>query len=142
MPLFRTTLSGVRMKVLPGSNALSDFRLDQLLKKLREVTVNIVEITVCYRYILDLNKAMPSEEETHLRDILIELGQAPVDIADGELLVVAPRPGTISPWSSKATDILQVSGLASVRRIERATAYSVQLSKALTKEQHQRVESL
>jgi phosphoribosylformylglycinamidine synthase len=142
MPFFRTTLSGVRMKVLPGSNALSDFRLDQLLNKLREVTVNINEITACYRYILDLNKDLFSEEEAHLRDILIELGQAPVDITDGALLVVAPRPGTISPWSSKATDILQVSGLANVRRIERATAYSLKLNSALTQEQHQRVGEL
>ena len=127
------------MKVLPGSNALSDFRLDQLLKKLREVTVNISDITSCYRYILDLDAALSSEEESHLSDILIELGQVPMEIAEGELLVVAPRPGTISPWSSKATDILQVSGLANVRRIERATTYSLKLNTALTQEQHQRV---
>ena len=127
------------MKVLPGSNALSDFRLEQLLKKLREVTVNIDDITACYRYILDLHKTLSSEEESHLRDILIELGQASVDLAGEALVVVAPRPGTISPWSSKATDILHVSGLANVRRIERATAYSLVLSSALTEEQQQRV---
>ena len=130
------------MKVLPGSNALSDFRLDQLLKKLREVTVNIDAISSCYRYILDLSEDFSSAEESRLRDILIELGQAPVGIDDGELLIVAPRPGTISPWSSKATDILQVSGVTGVRRIERATAYSLKLSNALTQEQRERVEGI
>jgi phosphoribosylformylglycinamidine synthase len=142
MPIFRTTLSGVRMKVLPGSNALSDFRLDQLLKKLRRITVNIVDITTCYRYILDLTKALSSDEASHLRDILIELGQTPVDIGSGELLVVAPRPGTISPWSSKATDILHVSGLTQIQRIERTIAYSLKLSMALTQAQRRRVEDI
>jgi phosphoribosylformylglycinamidine synthase len=38
--------------------------------------------------------------------------------------VVAPRPGTISPWSSKATDIAHICGLAAVKRIERVIAYT------------------
>jgi phosphoribosylformylglycinamidine synthase len=36
-----------------------------------------------------------------------------------------PRIGTISPWSSKATDIAHICGLASVRRVERGVAYSI-----------------
>ncbi|MCF8017023.1 MAG: hypothetical protein K9L65_15300, partial [Chromatiaceae bacterium] len=43
--------------------------------------------------------------------------------AEGSLLLVVPRPGTISPWSSKATDIAQHCGLSAVRRLERGTAY-------------------
>ncbi|MBK1619763.1 phosphoribosylformylglycinamidine synthase [Lamprobacter modestohalophilus] len=43
--------------------------------------------------------------------------------AEGSLLLVVPRPGTISPWSSKATDIAQHCGLNAVRRLERGTAY-------------------
>ena len=38
--------------------------------------------------------------------------------------MVAPRPGTISPWSSKATDIAHICGLAGVKRIERVIAYT------------------
>ena len=45
--------------------------------------------------------------------------------ASGLLQIVAPRPGTISPWSSKATDIARLCGLAQVKRIERVIAYSV-----------------
>ena len=38
-------------------------------------------------------------------------------------LLVVRRPGTISPWSSKATDIAHVCGLTAVRRIERGIAF-------------------
>jgi phosphoribosylformylglycinamidine synthase len=44
----------------------------------------------------------------------------------GELFVVVPRPGTVSPWSSKATDIATNCGLSAVRRIERGIAYRVE----------------
>src|SRR5690349_23828471 len=37
---------------------------------------------------------------------------------------VAPRLGTTSPWSSKATDIAQVCGLLAIARIERCIAYA------------------
>ncbi len=43
----------------------------------------------------------------------------------GELFLVVPRPGTLSPWSSKATDIVRNAGLTSVRRVERGIAYYV-----------------
>jgi phosphoribosylformylglycinamidine synthase len=43
----------------------------------------------------------------------------------GLVQVVAPRPGTISPWSSKATDITHICGLAKVKRIERVIAYTI-----------------
>ena len=48
----------------------------------------------------------------------------------GLVQVVAPRPGTISPWSSKATDIAQICGLAGVKRIERVIAYTIDLGGA------------
>src|SRR5690606_38190891 len=43
---------------------------------------------------------------------------------DHEIIVV-PRPGTISPWSSKATDIARNCGLDAIRRIERGIVYQV-----------------
>ena len=44
---------------------------------------------------------------------------------------MVPRAGTISPWSSKATDIARVCGLTAVRRIERGIRYELQLSQEL-----------
>ena len=46
--------------------------------------------------------------------------------ASGQLLLVVPRPGTISPWSSKATDIAHNCGLENVLRVERGTAYYIE----------------
>ncbi len=51
---------------------------------------------------------------------------------EGSLLLVVPRPGTISPWSSKATDIAHNCGLDSILRVERGTAYYIAASTALT----------
>ena len=55
------------------------------------------------------------------------------DAADGngQLLLTVPRPGTISPWSSKATDIAHVCGLAFVRRIERGRLWRLESESAL-----------
>ncbi len=49
--------------------------------------------------------------------------------------VVIPRPGTISPWSSKATDILQNCHLEKVKRIERGILFTVGLANPLDAEQ-------
>jgi len=44
---------------------------------------------------------------------------------DGCLHGRSTRPGTISPWSSKATDIAHICGLTKIKRIERAVAYTI-----------------
>ena len=53
----------------------------------------------------------------------------------GQLILVVPRPGTISPWSSKATDIAHNCGLAQVVRVERGTAYYVHAEETLSEKQ-------
>ncbi len=113
------------MKVLFGSAAYSEFRLSRLLKKLHEVSDEIKSISAVYVYFLKLNGDLSSEEEAHLLDLLSEAGQQPEALGEGALFVVAPRPGTISPWSSKATDILHVCGLDHVERIERGIAIAI-----------------
>ncbi|MFZ2321835.1 MAG: phosphoribosylformylglycinamidine synthase, partial [Pseudomonas sp.] len=49
----------------------------------------------------------------------------PVQEPTGRLFLVVPRFGTISPWSSKATDIANNCGLAKIQRLERGIAYYV-----------------
>ncbi|MEK6629441.1 MAG: phosphoribosylformylglycinamidine synthase, partial [Acidobacteriota bacterium] len=51
---------------------------------------------------------------------------APAPEPSGRLVLVTPRLGTVSPWSSKATDIARQCGLTSVGRIERGTLYSLE----------------
>ncbi len=55
---------------------------------------------------------------------------------------MVPRPGTISPWSSKATDIALVCGLDGLRRIERASSFHVEAAAALTPAEFTRIATL
>ena len=71
---------------------------------------------------------------------LLHYGAVPSGAAGGDTLLVIPRPGTISPWSSKATDILQGTGLP-VIRVERGVRYDV-ISGGLTMEELARVGDL
>src|SRR5690606_41064875 len=48
-----------------------------------------------------------------------------VEEPTGTLVLVVPRFGTISPWSSKATDIAHNCGLSAIARLERGIAYYV-----------------
>ena len=50
--------------------------------------------------------------------------------AEGELVVVTPRVGTVSPWASKATDIARNCGLQ-LRRVERVVEYRIALKPGL-----------
>ena len=50
-------------------------------------------------------------------------------------IIVVPRFGTISPWSSKATDIAHVCGLDAVRRIERGIVWRIDSAKKLSREE-------
>ncbi|HAK51373.1 MAG TPA: phosphoribosylformylglycinamidine synthase, partial [Gammaproteobacteria bacterium] len=67
---------------------------------------------------------------------ILTYGPALDDTAEGEglLRLVVPRPGTISPWSSKATDIAHICGLTAVKRIERGIAFRLQVSGTLSEE--------
>src|SRR5690606_24740892 len=60
----------------------------------------------------------------------------------GQLILVTPRPGTISPWSSKATDIARNCGLNQVKRLERGIAYYVEATAPLSAQQLQQVAAL
>ena len=62
-----------------------------------------------------------SEEQT-LRRLL---GDEPMPEPAGQSLLAIPRIGTISPWSSKATDIVHSCGLEVVRRVERMIRFSL-----------------
>ncbi|ATB26685.1 phosphoribosylformylglycinamidine synthase [Melittangium boletus] len=113
------------MLTLRGAPALSEFRLAKLLARCQELEPSVASVYAEFVHFLDVPESL-SEPERALVDSLLEYGprlarQAP----RGSLLLVIPRPGTLSPWSSKATDIFQNCGLKGVRRIERGTAYWV-----------------
>jgi phosphoribosylformylglycinamidine synthase len=84
----------------------------------------------------DLTRALTADEQRVLAQLL-NYGPrttAPERTGAGECVLVVPRPGTISPWSSKATDIAQVCGLGALRRIERGIGYRLHATRPLGSE--------
>ncbi|MCM2287843.1 MAG: phosphoribosylformylglycinamidine synthase [Sulfuritalea sp.] len=112
---------------LRGSAAFSASRLARLQKTVGE-TVAGLRLAAEHWYFIELETALNADETARLKDLLGVPATLPAPPA-GELLLVTPRLGTISPWSSKATDIAKNCGFAAVKRIERAVAYQVQGAK-------------
>ena len=106
---------------LRGSAAFSAPRLVRLQKTLGESVAGI-RLTAEHWYFVELETALNVDETGRLKDLLGISAQLPAP-PEGELLLVTPRLGTISPWSSKATDIAKNCGFAAVKRIERGTAF-------------------
>jgi len=111
---------------LAGAPACSDAALLKKLARLRERNPGVTAVYAEWAHFVD-SKAPLAPRERGLLDKLLTYGPTRTRRAlTGRVLWVVPRLGTISPWSSKATDIAHVCGLTSVVRIERGIAYAVQ----------------
>jgi len=112
------------MLLLRGTRALSPFRLDKLLTAGRAVCATLAGLEAEHVYVAWLTS--PSDDSAELRQRLLALTRAVavIDIARDAApdVLIAPRLGTISPWSSKATDIARNCG-APLLRMERVTAW-------------------
>ncbi|HEV6965856.1 phosphoribosylformylglycinamidine synthase [Roseateles sp.] len=105
-----------------GGNALSDFRAQALLARLQTVNARIVGVSARAVHWVWTDRPLDGEARDRFA-ALLTYGE-PATGADGELIVVTPRFGTVSPWASKATDIARNCGLA-LRRVERVVEYRV-----------------
>ena len=108
---------------LPGSAALSSFRLDKIRQEAARLGVTLGSVSARYWHFLELDAELDAAAARQLDHTLDYGTPADSPSADEVQVLVTPRPGTISPWSSKATDILRNSGLVQLRRIERGVAY-------------------
>jgi phosphoribosylformylglycinamidine synthase len=127
------------MLTLSGAPALSEFRTTRLLTALRSRVPAVESLTTRYTHFVQTGRALTTDERRVL-DALLTYGSALAGDAiqaNDQLIVVIPRPGTISPWSSKATDIAQVCGLKAIERIERGITYFVRTKSPLSPEQLQ-----
>ena len=127
---------------LRGAPAFSAFRLQGLQQRIGAAVPGARLRVAEYWHFAVLRKALADDERAQLAALLEE---QPDDAAMscGELLLVTPRLGTISPWSSKATDIAWNSGLNAIERIERGIAYRVETAQgALSAEQRARLVGL
>ncbi|MDO7597331.1 MAG: phosphoribosylformylglycinamidine synthase [Pseudomonadota bacterium] len=122
------------MLQLIGRSALSAFRLEKLLTTIQAQLDNVLTLRTEYRYFIEVDgDGELSTADQAVVATLLEADLRSSNAATDELFfLVTPRPGTISPWSSKATDIAHNSGLTSVLRIERGTAYFIQATGELS----------
>ncbi|QYM77912.1 phosphoribosylformylglycinamidine synthase [Horticoccus luteus] len=118
------------MLILRGSPALSSFRLRKLLDTLVAAGVPARAVSAEFVHVVDTSAPLSPAEDSILQKLLTYGPTRAAAPVAGLVQIVAPRPGTISPWSSKATDIAHICGLAAVQRIERAIAYTIQLDNA------------
>ncbi len=120
----RILFSTVMFKVSVGSSALSAFRLEKLRVALNAVAPNVVIADARHCYFSALRSKTLDKVQAGLLDQVLGLGKTTGEPA-GEFIrvLVVPRLGTISPWSTKATDIAQHCGLNGIERIERGVQY-------------------
>ncbi len=125
-------LPNVPILTLRGRRALSDFRRDKLLQSLRAQMPDLQGVATEQRYFIDCERPLTAEEQGRL-EVLLDDPSVPTEtLPRGPTLLVTPRLGTISPWSSKATDIVHNCGLTVVRRIERGTVFTLAMNRALS----------
>ncbi|MCH8538967.1 MAG: phosphoribosylformylglycinamidine synthase, partial [Alkalimonas sp.] len=120
------------MLILRGAPALSEFRIRQLMDQSRRLALPVTEIYAEFIHFAELSADLTTAQQHTLEQLLTYGPALASHEPEGLMLLVTPRPGTISPWSSKATDIAHNCGLQMVTRLERGTAYYVQTSATLT----------
>ncbi len=114
------------MLTLRGAPAHSDFRTQKLLASLQQVDSSVKSVYAEFVHFADLARELDGSELEVLSQLLVYGPKAESQSSPkGSLYLVVPRPGTISPWSSKATDIAHNAGLDAVLRLERGVAYYV-----------------
>jgi len=106
---------------LRGPRARSEFRLAKLLAAIQKVDPAVRSIDAEFWHFVELDRA---PGDVRLLERLLDYGP-PMPPSNATAHLVVPRLGTLSPWSSKATDIARNCGLAAVKRIERGTAFYV-----------------
>ena len=121
------------MLVFPGPTALSSFRLSKLRSELVAEGLNVNRIDTQFMHFVDLNEKLNQQDLAVLTGLLRygaeESQRRDLIQSDHQLRLVVPRSGTISPWSSKASDIARICGLDKVIRIERGIAYRIDADK-------------
>jgi len=124
------------MIVIHGNQALSSFRIEKLVLQIQSAINQPVNLSTESIYFVDVEQTLSKEELARIDELLEIPSISNSNVFELDLIVI-PRIGTISPWSSKATDILQHCGLAEVKRIEMGIAYQIQKTDGKSLEDHE-----
>jgi len=113
------------MIVIRGNQALSSFRVEKLKQQIQAKINKPIALETQAIYFVDTEQQLSDDDLTRIHDLLEVSKPTSGDETFQDSLMVIPRVGTISPWSSKATDIFQHCGLSQVSRIEQGISYFV-----------------
>ncbi|MDY7025456.1 MAG: phosphoribosylformylglycinamidine synthase [Pseudomonadota bacterium] len=132
------------MQVLTGASALTPFSHQKLSQKIQAIAPQVTAIASQFVHFVDAPAPL-AQQQVEQANALLNYGEAfeaPEETVRAELFLVLPRFGTISPWSSKATDIFHNTGLTQVSRVERGEAVYVWYSAAISDEQRDAIRDL
>ncbi len=132
------------MLILRGSPALSHFRLQKLVQDLAAAGLPVRAIGAEFVHLAETSATLTPAQQSILEQLLTYGPSRAAAKVEGLVRVVGPRPGTLSPWSSKATDIAHICGLTAVTRIERVIQYTIAFTgapAAVSAEQQRQVEA-
>ncbi len=115
------------MLILRGSPALSPFRLQKLLQDLTAAGLPARAVAAEFVHVAELSTDLDPAARSVLEKLLTYGPRRAATPVSGLVQVVAPRPGPISPWAAKATDLAHTCGLTAVKRIERVIAFTIDL---------------
>lgn len=117
---------------LQGATALSGFRKQKLLSALNASNIKVTDLNTHYVHFVDTSSDLSEVESTTLNALLSDNTQLRESKEDSSQSFSAthsflsvPRIGTTTPWSTKATDILNRCGLDKVKRIERGIQWKI-----------------
>ena len=105
-----------------GIQALRKFKINTLNEKIKRLIPGLELIGTEYIHFIETDKDLSQSNKKTLHKLLNYSPE--VNLEDSKYTItVAPRIGTISPWSSKASDICKLCGLSVISRIERGINY-------------------
>lgn len=127
--------------VIAGAAALSDFRLQRWSDRFLAQGLPPLTLRATYVHVLLWQGQPTAQDDARLTALFGEQhGHVSMGVAPPTAEIrVSPRWGTISPWSSKATEIARHCGLLSLQRVERATHYQLFSEEALTAAHYQQI---
>ncbi|EIM19674.1 phosphoribosylformylglycinamidin [Wallemia mellicola CBS 633.66] len=113
------------MIILPGPAALPVAKQQSLTEAASKVLSKVKRVDARFVHFVDVKKPLDDTQQSILSDLLVYGEKSDLDL--GRAFYVIPRPGSITPWSTKASDIAKMCRLDGVvDRIERGIAYVIE----------------
>jgi phosphoribosylformylglycinamidine synthase len=125
----------LHLRFFDGGNAISDFKVQQLLPRLQGISDKITGLSARFVHLASFDAA-PDAATVERLGQLLTYGEPATEAfltfekAGAPALYVLPRLGTVSPWASKATDIAHNCGLT-LHRVERLVEFRIGLKSGL-----------